>query len=316
MVAAANGVLGDHLEATGNPLAIATEFRRDGHALPIARKQLAMRMPRAGSRLLVLVHGLCMNDLQWAHAGHDHGEALARGLGYAPVYLHYNSGRHVSSNGLELADLLERLVAAWPVPVEEISLLCHSMAGLVARSALDRAFVAGLAWSKLPIRVIFLGTPHHGAPLERAGSLADLLIGMSPYSAPFVRLGKIRSSGIQDLRHGNISNSDWQEQDDDSRADRRTPLPLPRQVVAHAIAVTNSAARMATTPDCLATDWCRSPARWANTPTAPSTCASPGRADGRIRHQPSRIAGQRRGLPTYRELAAQAAHLTCPQFGT
>ena len=100
-----------------------------------------------------------------------------------------------------------------------------------------------MRWSKLPIRIVFLGTPHHGAPLERAGSWADLLIGISPYSAPFVRLGKVRSAGIQDLRHGNVRDSDWQDRDRDGRADGRTPLPLPKQVTAYAIAVTTQDAR-------------------------------------------------------------------------
>jgi hypothetical protein len=105
---------------------------------------------------------------------------------------------------------------------------------------MDQALASGMAWSKLPIRLVFLGTPHHGAPLERAGSWVDMLIGVSPYSAPFVRLGKIRSAGIQDLRHGNLRDADWQEgdgnRDGNSLADGRTPMPLPGQVQAYAMA--------------------------------------------------------------------------------
>ena len=245
VIAAANGVLGDHLEATANPLAIRMELRRDGQALAPTRRPLATRLPQAGGKLLVLVHGLCMNDLQWKYAGHDHGQALAQDLGYTPVYLHYNTGRHISTNGHDFARLLEKLAKSWPVPLQEITLLCHSMGGLVARSALADAFDKEMAWSKLPIRIVFLGTPHHGAPLERAGSWADLLIGISPYSAPFVRLGKVRSAGIQDLRHGNVRDSDWRDRDGDGRADGRTPLPLPfhDEVAAYAIAVTTQEER-------------------------------------------------------------------------
>jgi hypothetical protein len=240
VVAAINGVVGDHLQASGNPLAIPMRFRRHAQPLPLRDKELGTHIPDATGKLLVLVHGLCMNDLQWNYAGHDHGEALRADLGYTPAYLHYNTGRHISSNGREFAGALERLVQAWPVPLEEIVLLCHSMGGLVARSALDQALANGLAWSKLPIRLVFLGTPHHGAPLERAGSWVDMLIGVSPYSAPFVRLGKIRSAGIQDLRHGNLRDADWQEgdgnRDGNSLADGRTPMPLPGQVQAYAMA--------------------------------------------------------------------------------
>jgi hypothetical protein len=243
LVAAINGVLGDHLEANANPLAIPMQFRHRGTPLPLSRTSLPKCLPDAGGKLLVLVHGLCMNDLQWRHAGHDHGEALAFELGYTPVYLHYNSGRHVSTNGREFATLLEQLVETWPVPVEEIVLLCHSMGGLLARSALDIACGGRRAWSQLPLRVVFLATPHHGAPLERAGSCADLLIGLTPYSAPFVKLGKIRSAGIQDLRHGSLQDADWQRYAGNAQADGRTPTPLPKHVRAYAIAVTTQPPR-------------------------------------------------------------------------
>jgi len=242
-LAAMNGVLGDHLEASHNPLAISMQLRTGGEALAPDRKSLAARFPDANGKLLVLVHGLCMDDLQWNYAGHDHGEALARELGYTALYLHYNSGRHISTNGRDFSSLLDQLAKAWPVPLEEITLLGHSMGGLVARSAIDDAFSKRRAWSKFPVRTVFMGTPHHGAPLERAGSWADMLIGISPYSAPFVRLGQVRSAGIQDLRHGNLRDADWQDRDGDGRADPRSPLPLPRQVTAYAIAVSTQAKR-------------------------------------------------------------------------
>ena len=243
ILAAMNGVLGDHLEGSRNPLAITMQLRAGGEALALDRKSLATRFPNAGGKLLVLVHGLCMDDLQWNYAGHDHGEALAREFGYTALYLNYNSGRHISTNGRDFSSLLDQVAKTWPVPVEEITLLGHSMGGLVARSAIDDAFSQRRTWSKFPIHAIFLGTPHHGAPLERAGSWADMLIGISPYSAPFVRLGQMRSAGIQDLRHGNLHDADWQDRDGDGRADPRTPLPLPKPVTAYAIAVSTQAKR-------------------------------------------------------------------------
>lgn len=233
---AMNGVIGDHLEASSNPLAISMRLRRNGVALDLTRRALKTDVPDATGKLLVLVHGLCMNDLQWNYAGHDHGQALQRDLACTALYLHYNSGRHISQNAHDLSALLQQLVRAWPVRVEEITLLCHSMGGLVARSAIDQAVTRRLAWSRLPLRVVFLGTPHHGAPLERAGSWFDMLIGLSPYSAPFMRLGKLRSAGIQDLRHGSLRDADWQDRDGDGLADGRTPMPLPDPSIAYAIA--------------------------------------------------------------------------------
>ena len=77
VVAALNGVLGDHLAASGNPLAIQMAFRHGGRELPLERAALRARLPAATARPLVLVHGLCMNDLQWQQAGHDHGQGAA-----------------------------------------------------------------------------------------------------------------------------------------------------------------------------------------------------------------------------------------------
>ena len=243
IVAALNGVLGDYLAATANPLAIPMTFRRDGRTLEPQTAALAARLPDANGRLLVLLHGLCMNDLQWSRAGHDHGAALARELGFTPVYLHYNSGLHVSINGREFARRLEALTAQWPHAVERLVLLGHSMGGLVARSALHDAAQVGLRWPERLTDLVFLGTPHHGAPLERAGHWVDTVLGATPYAAPFARLGKLRSAGITDLRYGNLLDEDWVGRDRFARGtDRRQHVPLPEGVRCFAAAATTGQA--------------------------------------------------------------------------
>ena len=235
---AVNGVLGDHLVANGNPLAIPMTFRRDGRSLPLEREALAAAIPGATKDLLVLVHGLCMSDRQWLRRGHDHGAALARDLGYTPVYLHYNTGRHVSQNGRELAEKLEMLVGGWPVEIEKIVILAHSMGGLVARSACCYAPPES-RWLDRLRAIVFLGTPHHGAPLERGGNWVQTLVGVSPYTAPLARLAAIRSSGITDLRFGNVVDEDWNGADRfDAAGDRRSCTPLPERVDCFTVAAT------------------------------------------------------------------------------
>lgn len=239
VLAALNGVLGDYLETSGNPLAIAMRFRRDGHPLQLDRPALAAAFPQAGGRLLVLAHGLCMNDLQWKRQGHDHGAALERDLGCTSVYLHYNSGRHISTNGREFADRLETLVRQWPVPVRELAILGHSMGGLLARSAWHYGTAAGHAWPRLLTKLVFLGTPHHGAPMERGGNWIDVALGGSRYTAPLSRLGKIRSAGITDLRHTYLLDEDWRGRDRFAPAGgHHRALPLPEGVMCYAIAAT------------------------------------------------------------------------------
>ena len=244
VLAAANGVLGDHLADSGNPLAIAMSLRSQGQSLALDRAALARAFPAASGRLLVLAHGLCMNDLQWQRKGHDHGAALARDGGYQPLYLHYNSGRHVSSNGREFAGLLETLLENWPVSVEELVIVAHSMGGLLTRSACHHAAQTRQQWPRHLRKIVFLGTPHHGSPLERHGHGLQRLVGISPYTAPLARLGMIRSAGITDLRHGNVLDQDWQEQDRFGQPqDLRQPLPLPQGVDCYAIAATSGRRR-------------------------------------------------------------------------
>ena len=233
VLAALNGVLGDHLQASANPLATPMGFHVGGQPLILETAALKRAMPVVTGRVLVLVHGLCMNDLQWARDGHDHGAALSQEAGYTPVYLRYNTGRSVHDNGAEFATLMDQLLAAWPAPLQRVVLLCHSMGGLVARSALHQGALAGQAWVGQVDDAVFLGTPHHGAPLERAGHMLDTVLGAAPYAAPLARLGRVRSAGITDLRHGNLLAG--------HAGKTRQAVPLPHQPRCHAVAASTDA---------------------------------------------------------------------------
>ena len=242
-LAALNGVVGDYLAKSGNPLAIQMHLRAGGHPLALDRPTLRAAFPNAGSRLIVLVHGSSMNDLQWARGGHDHGAALSRDLGVPALYLHYNSGLHVSENGRAFSALLERLVQEWPAPLRELIVIGHSMGGLVARSACHVAEAEGCAWRKALVALVFIGTPHHGAALERGGHWLQRLLGVSRYSAPIGRLARLRSAGVTDLRFGNVLDEHWSGVDRfEAHHDRRRELSLPEGVACFAIAGTLSAA--------------------------------------------------------------------------
>jgi hypothetical protein len=194
LLAVVNGICGDHLASTGNPLATGMALR--GPEIAAAG--------RAGEprKLLVLVHGLCMHDGQWLRNGHDHGAALARDLGYTPYYLRYNSGLGVEENGRLFSAELERLVARQGQPGAELAIIGFSLGGLVSRSTCAQASSLQHRWPQQLRQLVFLGTPHHGAPLEAVGNGLDQVLQSSPYLAAFSRLGLARSKGIQDLRKG------------------------------------------------------------------------------------------------------------------
>jgi hypothetical protein len=244
-------VLGDHLTAHDNPLCVPMAFRQNGQPLSLDTPTLARAYPQAQGDLLLLLHGHCMNDLQWARDDAAPVLPLANHPAHSTLWLHYNTGRHISHNGRELAEWLEQLVQAWPVPVQRLRIVGFSMGGLLARSALHYAGAAGHRWPQKLVQLFFVGTPHHGSMVERAGNLVDRLLEASPYSRALARLGKIRSAGTTDLRHGNLLDDDWAPHDRFAvPGDTRTPVPLPAGVHCYAIAAVAQP-----TPGALRSQW-------------------------------------------------------------
>jgi pimeloyl-ACP methyl ester carboxylesterase len=137
--------------------------------------------------------------------------------------------------------MLKALVESWPVPIETLAIVGHSMGGLVALSACQQGEAASRQWRRRLRKMIFLGTPHHGAPLERIGAWIDHAIASIPFARAFSRIGGMRSAGITDLRHGNILDEDWRGRDPFALGDARRPIPLPANVACFAIAATTAA---------------------------------------------------------------------------
>jgi pimeloyl-ACP methyl ester carboxylesterase len=225
---------------TESPLAMEMRFCHAGTPLDLTREALNEQFPE-GTRLLILLHGSSLDESSWLRHGHNHGKALAADLQLIPIYLRYNTGRHISENGRAFAELLTQLLAAWPRPVTDLIFLGHSMGGLVARSACAIADAEGQPWRGTLRALITLGSPHHGAPWERLGNWVDTLLGISRYSVPFSRLGKLRSAGVTDLRYGNVLDTDWKDRDRFAGGgDPRTAVGLPQGVACFAIAGSRS----------------------------------------------------------------------------
>lgn len=204
---ALNGAFGDRLAASGNRLAI--DMALYVNATPIALDGTALRnaFPDAGRRLCLFIHGLGCDEHCWranpAEDGQvDFGQELRAGLGYTPLYLRYNTGLPIAENGRQLAALLDELLAHWPEKPVELSIVGHSMGGLLARSACEQAIAAQLDWPEATRMLIFLGSPHLGSPVERLGHLVASALNLSTVSAPLGKIAAARSQGIRDLRQG------------------------------------------------------------------------------------------------------------------
>jgi pimeloyl-ACP methyl ester carboxylesterase len=217
LIAGVTGLRGDALEAEGSPLSQPMAVRLDGEQVALDPNSLREAFPDAGPRLVVFVHGLMTTEFSWALFGPEtYGERLARELGCTPVYVRYNTGRHISENGRSLSELMEKLVAAWPVDAEQIALVGHSMGGLVARSACCHAAEEGADWAGLITHSVSLGTPHMGAPLEQAVHVLSAGLARLPETRPFANFLRRRSGGIRDLRQGSLVDEDWRDSDPDA----------------------------------------------------------------------------------------------------
>lgn len=176
---------------------------QSGFALPMSLQRA--EQPTRGGRLVVFLHGLCMNERGWRRPAHAAFVEWARHrLGAEVAYLRYNTGLRISANGAQLAALLEREAAE-----RELILVGHSMGGLLALSALHQAREEGLGWPERVSRVACLASPHQGASLERLGNHANRLLAATAWTRPFMRLGNLRSDGIRDLRFGHLLEQDW-----------------------------------------------------------------------------------------------------------
>jgi pimeloyl-ACP methyl ester carboxylesterase len=217
LIAAITGLRGDVLEAEGSPLCQPMAVRVAGEPVGLGPDSLGEAFPEATPRIVVFVHGLMTTEFSWGLGGREpYGARLARELGCTPVYVRYNSGRHISENGRSLSDLIEELVAAWPVNAQQVALVGHSMGGLVARSACCHAAEGGADWAGLVTHSVSLGTPHMGAPLEQAVHVLSAGLAKLPETRPFANFLRRRSGGIRDLRRGSLVDEDWRDCDPDA----------------------------------------------------------------------------------------------------
>jgi pimeloyl-ACP methyl ester carboxylesterase len=232
-----NGFWGDYLSRKNSRLDLGMTLRHHGRHLPATPKAFAEAFPTPTSKVCVFVHSLAATEWLWSLASHDHygdhdvtfGTRLRDDLGFTPLYLRYNTGRHISENGRALAKLLTEALDAYPVPVEEIALVGHSMGGLVARSAAHYAHAHREPWVNRLRHVACIGSPHLGAPLEKAVHLLTGVLRRVDAAGAQVpaELLDARSAGIKDLRYGYIIDEEWEGRDPDAVfEDARLNIPL------------------------------------------------------------------------------------------
>jgi len=229
---ALNGLVGDKLREKDSPLALTMGFYHKNKRVALTNNQLKHLQPKVTSKVVILIHGLSSHEQMWAFpdslkpdaAPEDvsYGSLLAKDLDYTPLYVRYNSGLHISENGRNLASLIQDLVDVYPIDIEEIVLIGHSLGGLLIRSACYYGEKQNHEWQNKVSKAFYLGTPHLGTSWEDATD--GLYQWLSQHSHPFARkVSNIyagRSSAIQDLRHARLIDEDWQ-----NNVATSTPIP-------------------------------------------------------------------------------------------
>jgi pimeloyl-ACP methyl ester carboxylesterase len=245
MIAALNGIYGDELVNRGNGFALTTQIRERGKPVEINAAAIAAAFPNATGRVVVFVHGWCLTERMWWRRPREgesvdpYGTRLRSDLGFTPVYLRYNTGQHISDNGKALATLLDQLEKVWPVPVEEVALVGHSMGGLVVRSACHYGAQQQHGWPDTVRHVVCLGSPHLGADLEKGVNAASWALARLPETRAVSAFLNARSAGVKDLRYGACLDEDWSDCDpDEFLQDRCHEVPFLPDTVYHFVATT------------------------------------------------------------------------------
>ncbi len=215
-VATLNGILGP---AVTDPAAVTTALTLFHRGERLALDALA-KLPDVQPHVVLFLHGLVETEADWSRQPRGtlephipYPEALEAEHGVTSLVARYNTGLAVGRSGAELAELIAHLESAWPVPLDGITLVGHSMGGLVARSAAHQAHLAGHAWVGRLRLIVSLGTPHLGSPVSKAVDIAERALNAFPETAPIGQVLARRSPGVRDLSHGRLVEDETAELD-------------------------------------------------------------------------------------------------------
>jgi pimeloyl-ACP methyl ester carboxylesterase len=234
-VSALNGWVGDYLAERSNGLQITMAFYHRNRPIKLTTKAILRVHPEPTHKLCILVHGLGHHEGIWTLSDpgaefrdKSYGSLLQKDFGYTPLFLRYNTGLPISTNGKVLCRVISKLLRVYPVGVEELILIGHSMGGLVIRSACHYGTRTNAPWTPMVSRVFYLGSPHLGAPLEKGVNvLANIFDAAETTATRVLRdILNLRSRGIKDLRFGNLTDEDWLGYDpDELLRNNRRPIP-------------------------------------------------------------------------------------------
>jgi pimeloyl-ACP methyl ester carboxylesterase len=216
MVPIINGLFGDKMQKNGHPALVTMSFRHNSRDISVENLDAYCPLQEHGGNLVLFVHGLMNDETIWKSNPEDlvqrTGSFVENQKRGTILYLRYNTGRHISENGRDLSFLLEKLVQYYPSKINSLTLVCHSMGGLVGRSAGYYAQYLGHRWVSLLKKVFLIGVPNEGSYLARIAHMTQYFLRKADPSVndTIATLFDIRSNGIKDLSFGFLVDEDWE----------------------------------------------------------------------------------------------------------
>ena len=228
---ALNGVMGDKLEELKSKRAIRPSFRVKNRDVPIENLDLAETLLKTEGKVIIFIHGLMVDEVLFeepTRGKKGYGPLLSSEKNYTILYVRYNTGRHISQNGRSISELINLLNEKYSKEIKSITIIAHSMGGLVTRSSCHYAGIEKHSWIQKVNKIFLIGVPNDGAFLEKLGHLTtSILRSIWNFQTKIIaNIADERSNGIKDLRWGFLIDEDWQAPNaNDLVGVKRTEIP-------------------------------------------------------------------------------------------
>ncbi len=215
MVPILNGLHGDVFKENNDPLAIKIHFRYNNQDISLNKLADYYNLDQFEGKVSILIHGLMGDEYMWKamEADDDNkiGDWLEKNETAHILYLRYNTGLHISENGRTLSNLLEQFITLFGSKIKQLSLIGHSMGGLVIRSAGYYADIQRQRWTEKLKTIFLIGVPNEGSYLAQIGFFVGHVFrkvdfSYNDYIAKFM---DVRSNGIKDLSYAYLTDEDW-----------------------------------------------------------------------------------------------------------
>jgi pimeloyl-ACP methyl ester carboxylesterase len=202
---ALNGLVGDQLAEERPRMAIPLAIRSCGCDVRPDKPGFAEAFPEATDKVVLFLHGLCESDESWSRHREEVGGTYAETLaaeGWTPVFVRANTGLPVRNNGAALVALMDALVEDWPVPVERIAFVGHSMGGLIVHAATALDQQEHHQWTRMVTDIVALGAPYLGSSAARMATVGSRRLARLGETRAIAAVLEKRSHGIRDLDYG------------------------------------------------------------------------------------------------------------------